>query len=331
MLPSRTVKCLLCGAIALMIGRVAAQSPARGDVDAFPTKQVRIVIPFSAGGVNDVLGRLLAQKLNERWKRPVIIENKPGAGSNIGMDMVAKAAPDGYTLLLVGSSYVLNPSLYKKLPFDPVKDFERVSIVATAPNILLVNKSFPARSVKELIAMAKASPGKLNYASSGIGASGHISMEVFKHMAGLQIEHIAFKGAPEAISALIAGEVQVYFTAPGSVAQHLKAGRVLPLGVTSLTRLTAYPDIPTISESGLGGYEVSSIFGVLAPGRTPKPLVDKLSSELAQVSKVPDARERILALSFEPIGSTPEEYTASVMADLDKYAKIVKLLGIEAE
>ncbi len=328
---ARTVKCFLWGALAMMINQVAAQSPSSRDVDAFPTKQVRIVIPFTAGGVNDVLGRLLAVKLNERWKRPVIVENRPGAGSNIGMDMVAKATPDGYTLLLVGSSYVLNPSLYKKLPFDPVKDFERVSIVATAPNILLVNRSFPARSVKELIAIAKASPGKLNYASSGIGASGHITMEVFKHMAGVQIEHVAFKGAPEAVTALLAGDVQVYFTAPGSVAQHLKAGRFQPLGVTSLTRLSAYPDIPTISESGLSGFEVSSVFGVLAPGRTPKPIVEKLSSELAQIIKLQDIRERILTLSFEPVGSTPEEYTASVIADLDKYAKVVKSLGIEAE
>ncbi len=323
--PGLRVACLLT----LAAQGVALAQPAR-DAE-YPQRQVRIVVPFAASGANDILARLFALKLTERWKRQVVVENRPGAGSNIGMEVVAKSTPDGYTMLFIGSSYVLNPSLFKKLPFDPVKDFERVAIVATAPNLLLVNSSVPARTVKELVSLVKGAPGKLNYASSGNGSNGHISMEVFKHMSGSKIEHIPYNGAGDAVNALLAGHVQMIFTAPGSIAQHIKTGRVVPIGVTSLARLTGYPEIPTISEAGLPGFDVSSVFGVLVPGQTPKHIIQRINGELLQVLKYADVRERIASLSFEPVGSSPEEYTASVMADLEKYARVVKAAGIQPE
>ena len=331
MLRRKTVICAVFFALAPVLNEAAAQTPANRVAEPFPSKQVRIVIPYTASGANDVLGRLMAQKLAERWKQPVIVENKPGAGSNIGMEIVAKSPPDGYTLLLTGSAYVSNPSLYKKLPFDPIKDFERITILATAPNLLVVQSSVPARSVKEVIELARASPGKLNYASSGTGSNGHLSMEAFKYMAGVNIQHIPYRGAGEAVNALIAGHVQLLFTAAGSIAQHFKNGRILPLGVTSLTRISSFPDVPSISEAGLAGFNVSSIFGVLAPGRTPAALIARLNGDFVQVLKLADVKERIADLGFEVVGSTPEEYTASTIAEIDKYAKAVKAAGIEPE
>jgi tripartite-type tricarboxylate transporter receptor subunit TctC len=294
----------------------------------YPDKPIRMVVPFPAGGTTDILARAVAQKLSESLGQQVIVDNKPGAGGNIGAQEVARSAPDGYTLVMgtVGT-HAINPSLYKKMPYDHVKDFAPVSLVASVPNLLVVHPSVPVNSVKELIAYAKANPGKLNFASSGNGTSIHLSGELFKTMTGVQMTHVPYKGSAPAVTDLLGGQVQVMFDNMPSALPHAKAGKLKPLAVTSAKRFPGTPDIPTMAESGVPGYEASSWFGVLAPAGTPKEIVNKLSTEIAKALKTPEMKKKLEEQGAEAVGSTPEEFAAHIKAETAKWAKVVKESG----
>jgi tripartite-type tricarboxylate transporter receptor subunit TctC len=294
----------------------------------YPDKPIRLVVPFPAGGTTDILARAVGQKLGEHLGQQVVVDNKPGAGGNIGSDIVAKSAPDGYTLVMgtVGT-HAINASLYKKMPYDHIKDFVPVSLVALVPNILVVHPSVPANSVKELIAYAKANPGKLNFASSGNGTSIHLSGELFKTTAGVEMTHVPYKGSAPAVTDLLGGQVQLMFDNMPSALPHVKAGKLKALGVTTAKRFPAAPDIPAIAEAGVPGYEASSWFGVLAPAGTPKEIVNKLSSEIAKILQTPEIKERLLSQGAEPVGNTPDQFAAFIKAETAKWAKVVKESG----
>jgi tripartite-type tricarboxylate transporter receptor subunit TctC len=330
----RTVAALSAVSLLLAAGDVSAQQAqpsAAGAAPTFPSKPIRFIVPSSASGANDVLARLFGQKMFEHWGQQVVVDNRPGAGGIIGSELTAKAPPDGYTILIVAPGYSLNPSLYAKLPYDTLNDFARVCLVAFAPNVLVVHPSVPARTVKELIALAKAKPNSLNYATSGIGTSGWLAVELFKRMAAVEMTHIPYKGAGEATAAAVGGQVHLLFTAPGASIPQIKAGRLRALGVTGSKRVGALPEVPTIAEAGLPGYEQDGPYGVLAPAKTPKPIIDKLNAELIRILKLEDVRARMEALGFEPSGSTPEQYTARVRDEMVKWAKLFKDAGIKPE
>jgi len=299
---------------------------------AYPVKPIRIVVPFPPGGATDILARDVAQKLTEAWGQQVIVDNRPGAGGNIGSELVAHSAPDGYTLEMgtVGT-HAINASLYAKMPYDHVKDFAPVILVAGVPNVLVVNNAVPANSVAELIAYAKANPGKLNFASSGNGTSIHLSGELFKVMAGVQMTHIPYKGSAPALQDLLGGQVQLMFdNLPPSLPQ-IKAGKVRALAVTSLTRAPALPDVPTIAESGLPGFEASSWFGILAPAGTPPAIVAKLNAEIAKWLATPEAKEKLAKQGANAAGGTPEDFAKHIAAETAKWAKVVKDSGAKID
>jgi tripartite-type tricarboxylate transporter receptor subunit TctC len=261
----------------------------------------------------------------------VVVENRAGAGGIIGYDIVAKAPADGYTMLIVAGGYTLNPSLYEKLPFDTLGDFERVSLLACAPNLLVVHSSVPAASLRELIALAKAKPRYLNYASSGVGTTSYLSAEIFKVMTGADMVHVPYKGAGASTAAAIAGEVHLIFSSPNALMPHAKTGRVKALGVTAARRLPAIPDVPTIAEAGLPGYEVNNCYGLLVPARTPPAIVSKINAQVLQILRVPEMRSYLESQGFDVIGTSPAEYTAWAKADLAKWARDVKAAGIKAQ
>ena len=298
----------------------------------YPAKPIRIVVPFPPGGTTDILARAVAQKLSEAWSQQVIVDNRPGAGGNIGAELVAKAPPDGYTLVMgtVGT-HAINPSLYAKMPYDHVKDFAPVILVAGVPNVLVVNPSLPLHSVRELIDYAKANPGKLNFASSGNGTSIHLSGELFKTMAGVQMTHVPYKGSAPALGDLMGGQVQLMFdNLPSSLAL-IKAGKLRALAVTSTERAAALPDVPTMAESGLPGYEASSWFGVLAPAGTPHEIVAKLNGAIAAWLATPEAKEKLLAQGAIAAGGTPEAFAKHIDVETAKWAKVVKASGAKID
>ena len=297
----------------------------------FPSKPIRFIVPNPPGGASDITARVMAEKLAQRWGQPVVVENKPGAGAIIGTEFVAKAPPDGYTILLVPSSHAFNVSLYKKLPYDSVKDFAAVTQTANTPLVLVVNASVPAKSVKELIAYAKANPGKLTYASSGSGTSLHLAAELFKEMAGVDIVHVPYKGSTAAHPDVMSGQVSMIFDTIPAVLPHIKSGKLRPLAVTGTKRSPLLPDLPTIADAGLPGYAASSWGGVLAPAGTPKATIDKLNAEMVAVLKQPDVQERLTGVGLEPVGSTPAEFEAFMKAEIAKWSKIIKDAGITAE
>src|SRR3954470_5426022 len=296
----------------------------------YPDKPIRFVVPSSAGGGSDVLARMFAQKMSEHWKQQVVIDNRSGAGGIIGSEIVAKAAPDGYTILTVAPGYSYNSLLYKQLPYDTLKDFSRVTHLANAPTVLVVHSSVAAKTVPELISMAKAKPGGLNCATSGIGTSGYLSVILFKRMAGIDLTLVPYKGAGDSTTAIVAGQVQMLFTAPSPAIPHVRSGRLRALGVTSTKRLTSLPDVPTIGET-LPGYALEGAYGILAPPKTPRPIIEKMNAEFLRVLNLPDIRARLIDLGFEPVGSTPEAYTRLVIADMAQWAKIFKEVGIQPE
>jgi tripartite-type tricarboxylate transporter receptor subunit TctC len=294
----------------------------------YPAKPVRLVVPFPAGGTTDILARAVAQKLSEAWGRQMIVDNRPGAGGNIGSDLVAKSAPDGYTLLMgTVSTHAINPSLYKNMPYDHVKDFAPVILVAGVPNVLVVNPSLPVHSVPELIAYAKANPGKLNFASSGNGTSIHLSGELFKAMTGVEMTHVPYKGSAPALTDLIGGQVQLMFDNLPSSLPFIKAGKLRALAVTSGARAAALPDLPTLAESGLPGFEASSWFGVLAPAGTPRDIVAKLNGAIAGWLASPEAKEKLLAQGAIAAGGAPDDFARHIGAETSKWAKVVKASG----
>ncbi|MFO1305791.1 MAG: tripartite tricarboxylate transporter substrate binding protein [Burkholderiales bacterium] len=295
----------------------------------YPAKPIRIVAPSTPGDAPDVIARLVADKLTAALGQQVIVENKPGAGGVVGSDYVAKSAPDGYTLIMGNAgSHGINAAVYSKLPYDIQRDFVPVSQVAVAPNVMVVNPSVPANTVAEFIAYAKANPGKLSYASGGNGSSAHMSMELFKSMAGLDIQHVPYKGSSPALTDLVAGQVVVFIGNMPPTVPLIKAGKLRPLAVTTRSRSALMPELPTISEAGLPGYETVAWFGVLAPAGTPPDVVNKLSAEIAKIAKSPEMREKLVAMGAEPVGSTPEEFKAVIDRDIAKWKPLAQKVGI---
>ena len=311
---------------------LAMSSGAAHGQPAYPAKAIRMVVPFPAGGTTDILARVVGQKITEATSQQVIIDNRPGAGGNIGTEIAAKALPDGYTLLTdPGSTLTINPSLFAKLPFDPLRDFAPVTIIAAVPNLLVVHPSLPVKSVKELISLARSRPGKLNYASTGAGQSTHLSMELFKLMAAVDVTHIPYKGSSPALTDLLAGQVTLMFDNMPSCLPHVKAGKLRALAVSTLKRSPALPQLPTVAESGLPGFEVSVWFGVLAPAGTSRDIVSRLNAIIVNALTSADVRERLAGQGAEPIGNTPEQFTAQMERDLVKWAKVVKDANIKLD
>jgi len=299
---------------------------------AFPDKPVRFVIGFTPGGPSDILARAVGQKLAERWGQQVVIENRPGAGGNLAAEVVAKSAPDGHTWLLGNNSILAtNQSLYRKLPYDPVRDFAPVALVAVQPNILVVHPDVKANSVMELVALAKQNPGRLNYASSGAGAAAHLAGELFKTMAGVDIVHVPYKGAQPALTDLIAGHAQLMFATSASVIPYVKAGRLRALAVTTAQRSPSVPELPTVSEAGLAGFEATTWHGVVVPSATPGPLVQRLNEELNLVLNNKELRERLAGLGAEVVTGTPREFADYIAREIPKWSKVVRDSGARAE
>lgn len=284
---------------------------------------------FSAGGPNDVIARIIAQKLTDAWNNNVIVENRPGAGGNIGTQLVARAAADGYTLALVSTAFVVNPSLYAAAGYDALKDFAPVTLAAVSPVIIVAHPSFPVRNIKELMQFAKRNA--VNYASPGTGTTGHLGGELFKTIAGINMQHVPYKGAAPAVNDLLGGQVKLGFTAVPPAAPHVKAGRLRAIAVTTAKRTASLPDVPTVSESGFANYEVDNMYGVLAPAGTPRPVIEKLSREISRIVKAPDVKARLEELGFDPVGSDTSAFAQYLRSESDKWAKVVKQSGARVE
>jgi len=297
----------------------------------YPSKPIRLVIGFAAGGPSDVAARTIAQKLTEKWGQQVIVDIRPGAGGNIATEIVAKAPPDGYTLLEPAFAHAVNPSLYAKLPFDAVKDFSPILLFASIANLLVVHPSIPAQSVKDLVAFAKARPGQLICGSAGNGTASHLALELLNLMGGVKITHVPYKGLAPAHTELMGGQLSMMFDGLVTGLPAVKAGRLRALAVTTLKRWQGAPDIPTMSEAGLAGFEVNSWYGLLAPAGTPREIIAKLNTEVARSLREPDARERLYSIGAEPMDNTPEEFQAYINAEMAKWAKVVKTAGIRAD
>jgi len=306
---------------------------AGASAQSYPNKPIRLVVPYPAGGPLDIMARAIGQKLTEAWKQPVVVDNRAGAGGNIGADFVAKSAPDGYTLLMGAvATHAINPSLYSKIPYDPVKDFAPVALVAQVPNILVVNPALPAKTVQELIDLARAKPGYLNFASGSTGSTGHLAGELFNTMAGVKMVHIPYKGAAPATADLLGGQVQLMFDNLASALPNVKAGKLRALAVTTLARSPAMPDLPTIAESGLPGFDLTTWFGILVPAGTPPEIVARLNAEIVRALNAKDMRERLEKMGAEPpANNTPEHFAAFIRAEAAKYAKVVKESGAKVD
>ena len=303
----------------------------KADAQSFPNRPIRLIVPIAAGGGTDILSRLIAQKMTESSGQQVVVDNRPGGGTVIGTEIAAKSAPDGYTVIMVFPAHAINVTLIRTLPFDPVNDFSPVTMCASAPYILAVHPSFPGNSVKELIALARAKPGTLNYASGGTGSSPHLAAELFKSMAKVDIASIPYNGGGPAIAATIAGEVQMTFGVVAAALSYVKSGRLKALAVTSLERSNLTPDLPTVSEAGVPGYEAIAWYGLLAPARTPPAIIGKLDREIKQILNLPDVRERLAGLGFEAIPSTPDQFGDYIKAEIPKWAKVIKEANIHVD
>ena len=298
----------------------------------YPTRPIRLVVPFAPGGGTDLLARTIAQKLNDAWGKPVVVDHRTGGTGAVGTGLVAKASPDGYTLLIVtNSTHVIAPSLITDLPFDPVKDFNAITIVATGPNVLVAHPSVPANSIKELVALAKARPAVLNYASPGQGSSGHMAAELFKMVTGTDIVHVPYKGAAAALTDLLGGHVQLYFSGPAAVIPHLGSRKIKALAVAYPRRTAGLDDVPTFIEAGYPAVEGEAWFGLLTTAGTPRFVIDKLNREVVRIMLLPEVRERFLTAGLETVGSSPQQFSQLIRADLAKWQRVVKASGIRAD
>lgn len=320
---------LLAGAVAgvlLLVGvNVSAQS------QAYPTRPVRFIVPYVPGGGVDFAARTLGERLSQALGHTVIVDNRPGGSTNIGTELVARAAPDGYTLLVASVPTSVNVTLFKNLRFNIIKDFVHISLLSTAPNVLVVHPSLPVKSVTELIAYAKARPGQLTFGSAGIGTSNHLSGELFKMMGGIDMLHVPYKGGGAAVTELLGGHISMYFATTPSVMSHVRSGKLRALGVTSEKRSASVPDIPTISESGLPGFDQSAWHGLFAPAGTPEPIIAKLSAEVVRGLRIPDVEKRFNSQGVDVIASSPAEFAAFIRQEVVKYEKIIKTSNIHVE
>jgi tripartite-type tricarboxylate transporter receptor subunit TctC len=305
---------------------VASAQPA-----AFPTKSIRFILPFPPGGGTDTLARIVGQKVSESVGQPLVMDNRPGAGANIGAELAARAAPDGYTIVMGNIAHAVNVSLYRKLGYDLVNDFAPVTLLASTPNILVVGPAVQAKSVADLVALARANPGKFNYASAGSGTSSHLAGELFKTLTSTELVHVPYKGGGPAVASLLSGEAAIGFATAPSVLPQVRAAKLRGLAVTSARRSAAAPDLPTIAESGVPGYDSNTWYGVLAPGRTPPARVARLHEVFVAAMNTADVKERVALHGFEPETSTPEAFGRYIRAEVAKWAKVVKAAGIRPE
>ncbi len=312
---------------AIAVTNVQAQVPGAN----YPAKQIRVIVPFPAGGPTDAIARAIGQKLSETWGQPVIVDNRPGAGGNIGTELAAKSPADGYTLFIGTVANAINQSLFAKLPFDFVRDFAPVTQNYVTGLILAVHPSLPAHTVKELIALAKANPGQLSYSSSGVGGTPHLAGELFNSMAGVKMVHVPYKGSAPAMADLLGGHIQLTFDNMLTVLPQVKAGKLRGLAVTMTTRSPLAPELPTVAEAGLKGFEVKSWNGVVVPTGTPKEIIARLNGEIVRILRQPDLREKFLVQGVELVPTTPEEFGAFIKQDIAKWAKVIQLSGARAE
>jgi len=319
---------LMLVAVVATVGSV----PALVHAQAYPSKVVRVVIPWPAGGSNDVVGRMVMQKLSESLGQQFVIDNRGGASGSIGADVVAKAAPDGYTIMVHSTTHVGNAHIYgKKLTYDTMKDFTGVGMLSAQPGVLTVHPSLPVKTTKEFIALAKSRPGQINYSSSGNGSAPHLQMALLISMSGINIVHVPYKGGAPQVTALMAGETQASFATVGTVIHHIRNGKLRPLGLGSTKPSKALPGVPTIAESGVPGYDMSPWIGVFAPAGTPKPVIDKLNSEINKALAVPDVIKNLENQALDPSPSTVDQFNATLKADYEKYGKLIKLTGAKVE
>ena len=314
---------LLTVALACTAGSAFAQN--------YPTKALRLVVPFLAGGSTDIVGRTVAQKLSEMWGQPVVVDNRPGGGTTIGTDAVAKSAPDGYTLLVTPAPFTINPSLLNKLPYDALNDFAPITLINTTPLVMVVHPGVPAKTVKELIALAKAKPGKLNFGSSGTGGSNHLAGELFDAMAGVKMVHIPYKGNAGALTDIVGGHLDVVYNGVTSAISLIRGGKLRVLAVTSLKRTAALPDVPTLDELGLKGFEAVAWNGLTAPAKTPREVIMKINADVIRIVNSPELKERLKAEGSDPVGSSPEQFAAFLRNEITKWAKVIKIAGVKPE
>lgn len=298
---------------------------------SYPNQPIRFIVPYAAGGGVDMVARAIGPTLSDRLGQPVVIDNRGGAGGNIGTELAARAEPNGYTIVMGAAALAINSSLYRKLPFDPVKDFVPISLISATPNILAVHLTIPAKSVRQLIQLAKAKPGSLNYGSAGNGTTSHLALELFKTMAGMEIVHIPYKGTAPAVVGLLGGEVAMMLAPALTLIPHVRSKKVNGLAVSSLKRLPAIPELPTIAESGVSGFEARQWYGVLAPAGTPKAIIMRLNSEIVKIVDSPEVTKRFMSEGSEPIGSTPEEFARHLKAEIAKWAKAVAASGARVD
>ncbi|MDB5579501.1 MAG: tripartite tricarboxylate transporter family receptor [Bradyrhizobium sp.] len=312
----------------LLLGLMLALSPVAQAQD-YPTRTIRIIVPTGAGGITDILARLVGKSLSEQLGQPVIIDNRPGAGGTIGTRAVAQAEPDGYTLLMVFPSHAANPALYASLPYDSEKDFAPVSMVTRVSEILLVPANSPAKSVKDFVELARKE--SLNYASVGVGSLAHLSAELFLSMAGVKVTHIPYRGVPQAQQAVMTGEVAAFFDTPITALPQIRAGTVRALGISTAKRLAVAPEIPTIAEAGIAGYEVTGWNGILAPANTPRPIIEKLNKTIVDALKTPEIEKFLAEQGLEPAGNSPEEFARLMRADIEKWKRVTREAGIKPQ
>ena len=308
-----------------VISQVHAQEP-------YPNKPVHIIVPFAAGGVADLLPRIVGEKLTQKWKQPVIVENKVGASGNIGMAEAARAAPDGYTLALAPTgNLTVNPTLFPKLPFDTHKDFTPVTLLAQSPNVLVVHPSVPAKTFSELIAYAKANQGKLNFASPGEGSGAHLAGELLNVEAGIHAQHVPYKGIAPAVNDLLGGNVQMMFAGVSTVLQHIRSGKLVAIAIASPKRNPQLPEVPTVAESGLPGFDVTSWYGIVARAGTPREIVRKINRDMVEALQTEDVKSKLAGLGLEPVGNTPEEFAALIRSDSAKWSDVIRRANIKPQ
>jgi tripartite-type tricarboxylate transporter receptor subunit TctC len=306
--------------------------PAAAAGQAYPVKPIRFIVPFPPGGGNDTIARLIGQRLTASTGQQVIVDNRPGAGGAIGADAAAKSAADGYTMFLAGvATHGINPNLRRKLPYDPLRDFDAVSLIASAPLLVVIHPSLPVKSVKELAALARARPGQINYASNGAGGSSHLAVEMFKMMTGTKMTHIPYKGLSPALTELLAGEVQVMFSSAVAMLPQVKAGKLRAIAMTGSKRSPAIPEIPTVAEAGVPGYETGSWYGIVVPAGSPRAAIDRLSKEIVAIVHSPEITKRLNDEAVIPVGGTPEQFTAHIKAELARWEKVIKQSGMVIE
>ena len=311
-------------ALTLVCGLVWAQAD-------YPARPVRVIVPSPPGGGTDILARVLAQHFSKALGQPFVVENKPGAGNMIGIESVARSPGDGYTLLVTGSTLALNSVLYKKVPYDPVRDFAPITLAATAPNVLVVNPALPAKSLAEFVALAKAKPGALSYGTPGIGTSPHLSMELLKSMAGIDLQHVPYRGTAAAVTDVIGGQIAATFANALTAKPHVDSGRVRALAVSGPSRVEAFPTVPTVAEAGVPGYEAMQWYGMVAPAGTPPQIIARLHAEAAKALQSSEMKEKLALDGAQPVGSTPAEFAALIRRELDKWTRVVRAAGIELQ